>query len=86
MKTSPHARYSHTMLAYDHKLVVFGGAGAYIPAIKMRLSFNDVHIFDTQSELWLKEPEIEGAPGKRMNHAAGILGSMMIVHGGFNTD
>lgn len=46
-KLSPHARYSHTMLKYDRMLVLFGGAGAYLQTIKMRLSFNDVHIFDT---------------------------------------
>ena len=74
------------MLAYDRKLVVFGGAGAYMQTVKMRLSFNDVHIYDTEGEQWLKEAEIEGAPRKRMNHAASILGSMMLVHGGFNTE
>ena len=52
----------------------------------MRLSFNDVHVFDTVEEQWIKEPEIEGAPIKRMNHAASILGGIMVVHGGFNTD
>jgi hypothetical protein len=35
------------MLPYDKKLVVFGGAGGYVTTIKMRLSFNDVQIFDT---------------------------------------
>ena len=55
-------------------------------SIKMRLAFNDVKIFDTETEQWLKEPEIEGAPSKRMSHSACILGSMLVVHGGFNTE
>lgn len=66
--------------------MVFGGAGPYMPAIKMRVCYNDVHIFDTDSEKWLKEPEIEGAPVKRMSHCASILGGFMLVHGGYNTE
>lgn len=69
----PHARFSHTMILNDKKLYIFGGAGPYISSIKMRLSFNDIHIFDTETERWLKEPDIEGAPKKRQNHAAGIF-------------
>ena len=82
----PHARFAHSMILYGRKLVIFGGAGPYISSIKMRLSFNDVQIFDTEKEIWLKEPDIEGAPKKRQNHVAGVLGSVMIVHGGFNTE
>ena len=74
------------MVPYDKKLVVFGGAGTYISSIKMRLSFNDVQIFDTEQEKWLREPEIEGAPRKRMNHAAAMFGGIMIIHGGANTE
>lgn len=29
---------------------------------------------------------MEGAPKKRMNHSAAILGSIMLVHGGFCTE
>lgn len=74
------------MVPFDKKLVVFGGAGTYISSIKMRLSFNDVQIFDTETEKWLKEPEIEGAPRKRMNHAASMFGGIMLIHGGSNTE
>lgn len=74
------------MLPYDRQLVVFGGAGGYVTAIKMRLSFNDVQIYDTDLEQWLKPPEIEGAPRKRMSHSASIMGGFMLVHGGYNTD
>lgn len=74
------------MSLYDNKLIIFGGAGSYIQSIKMRLSFNDLHIFDTLNETWLKEPEIEGAPRKRMNHVACVYGCLLMVHGGFNTE
>jgi hypothetical protein len=34
----------------------------------------------------MKAPDIEGAPRKRMNHTASVMGSLMLVHGGFNTE
>jgi len=74
------------MMVYDRKLVVFGGAGPLMNAIKMRMCFNDIHIYDTDQEKWLKAPEIEGAPRKRMSHCAEILGGFLLVHGGFNTE
>lgn len=73
-------------MIYDKKIIVFGGAGTYMSAIRMRLCYNDIHIFDTESEQWLKEPDIEGAPSKRMSHSSSILGGLMLVHGGFNTE
>lgn len=74
------------MMVYDKKIIIFGGAGAYMPAIKMRMCYNDIHIYDTDAQQWLKEPEIEGAPKKRMSQCASILGGFMLVHGGFNTE
>ncbi len=82
----PAERFAHTMVQYNDKLVVFGGAGTYISSIKMRLSYNDLFIFDTQTECWLPECDIEGAPRKRMNHGCSIMGCLMLVHGGFNTE
>jgi hypothetical protein len=38
----PMERFSHTMVPFENKLVVFGGAGSYVKTIKMRLSFNDI--------------------------------------------
>lgn len=42
----PNPRFAHTMCQYQNKLYVFGGAGPYINSIKMRLSYNDVQVFD----------------------------------------
>lgn len=41
-RNTPKSRYSHTLVSYEKKLYVFGGAGNYIPQIKMRLGFNDL--------------------------------------------
>lgn len=74
------------MISYENKLVIFGGAGPYINSIKMRLSYNDVHIFDPIKENWLKEGDMEDSPLKRMSHSCSIIGSVMMIHGGFNTE
>lgn len=74
------------MVVYDRKLYVFGGAGSYVSSIKVRNSYNDLHVFDTTTNRWLHEPDLENIPRKRMNHAAGLLGCVMLVHGGFSTE
>ena len=57
-----------------------------MPSIKMRMSFNDICIFDIYKEEWNLSVDTEGAPRKRMNHAASIMGCLMLVHGGFSTE
>jgi hypothetical protein len=52
----PDARSAHTFLAYEHYLVVFGGAGPFLRSIKMRMSYNDVFIFDCNTERWWTAP------------------------------
>ena len=47
------------MVTYDRKFYVFGGAGSYISSIKMRNSFNDIQIFNTNTEKWEIEPDID---------------------------
>eukprot|EP00347_Sterkiella_histriomuscorum_P014797 403359488 len=81
----PRFRYYQTMCHYNKKLYMFGGAGPYVNQIKMRLGLNDLHIFDTQSETW-SQASVEGAPNKRYNHAAAMLGSVMIIQGGLFAD
>ena len=54
--------------------------------LKIRPSLNDLWTFDTVLEKWHK---IEGSgirPKKRRAHTAAILGSLMLVHGGQNTE
>ena len=45
------------MVRYKNLLIIFGGAGPYIPSIKMRLSYNDIHIFDMVKEEWAQDAE-----------------------------
>ncbi|CDW80498.1 kelch motif family protein [Stylonychia lemnae] len=82
---TPKYRFSQTMEVFNRKLYVFGGAGTYVNQIKMRLGYNDLHIFDTVSETW-NQANLEGSPQKRYNHASAIFGSIMMIHGGFFAD
>ena len=74
------------MVPYDRKLFVFGGAGHYLSSIKMRMSFNDILVFDTINEEWQILLENELSPRKRMSHSASIMGCIMLVSGGFSTE
>jgi len=75
------------MVAYDdRKLLLFGGAAAYLRALTMRLCLDDLHIFDVSALKWTKVPETDLTAPKRMNHVADTIGCIMLVHGGHNTE
>ena len=74
------------MVTYNNKMVLFGGAGAYIPNLHMMPCFNDIWMFDTDNKKWQK---LEGSgipPKKRMLHVSAALGSVMLIHGGYNSE
>merc|ERR1712176_501155 len=52
MRYVPDARVSHSMTSYKSNLILFGGAGAYMPNLHMMPSFNDLWQFDTTSMVW----------------------------------
>jgi len=74
------------MNIFEDKLVIFGGAGTYMNTIKMRLSFNDMFLFNTKKEKWSRVQEVGQVPKKRMGHVAAVMGGVYLVHGGFNTE
>ena len=47
----PDARTAHSLVAYRSNVVLFGGGGAFIPSIKLRMGYNDLWMFDTQGPL-----------------------------------
>lgn len=84
---TPIARCYHTMFAFNKKyLVLFGGASTSIKSINMRLCLNDVQLFDIEANTWERMPENAYTPIKRMNHVSCLFGSMMVCHGGYNTE
>jgi len=67
--------------------VLFGGSGPFIQEIRLREAFNDLWIWNTdRNEKWVC---IEGkglVPKIRMHHAAAVLGGILLVMGGINTE
>jgi len=54
--------------------------------IKLRVSYNDICVYDTERGEWEEMRELDRAPKKRMNHSAGLMGCLMLVSGGYNTE
>jgi hypothetical protein len=72
----PPARYSHTMLAYESALVVFGGE-------RSAFSFGDVWMFDIPTGSWeFVTPTSSASPPPRFDHTATLVGDTMVVYGG----
>ena len=77
---APSARFDHTASLVDGtKMVVFGGWNG-------DKYFNDVHVLDLQMMAW-SQPEISGPePYPRKGHTATLIGSNLVVQGGFYFD
>ena len=73
---------------YVHKLVLYGGNGPYISHIKSRRAYHDILQFDTVTKRWFEDKrQIKGtAPSKRINHAGDVLGCLLVIYGGFETE
>jgi len=77
---APTARYGHTAnLVGGSKMYVFGGTNglAY---------YNDLYILDLENNAWNKAETTGPAPCPREGHAAILVGTNLVVHGGFNFD
>lgn len=86
----PEGRTAHSLCSYRDCVVLFGGAAAFIKEIGLRMSFNDLWIWNSKScdskKGWRKISEKGSAPKKRMQHAAACMGGIMLVMGGFSTE
>lgn len=67
---------------------MFGGNGPYISHIKSRRAYHDLLQFDTVTKRWFEDKRApKGAlPAKRINHAGDVLGCVLAVFGGFETE
>jgi len=77
---APTARYGHSAnLVGGSKMYVFGGTnGAQY--------FNDLYILDLENNAWNKAETTGPAPCPREGHAAILVGTNLVVHGGFYFD
>ncbi len=64
--SSPSPRSSHSAVAWNSKLVVFGGSG--------RNYSNELFVFDTQTMTWSKEETTGPIPSERWCHTAVVFG------------
>jgi hypothetical protein len=86
--TKPSPRTGHTLTSYRDQVVLFGGAGEFVSSISMRIGFNDLWTFGTESKEkgWNLSNEKGFVPKKRMYHASATLGCVMLVMGGVNPE
>ncbi|CAL8466532.1 g6068 [Coccomyxa elongata] len=70
--------WGHSMVSLGAKLVIFGGYGG--AGAHKRL--DDVLIYDCSTGILRKLQRARPGPGPRMGHAAAIVSSSMLVHGG----
>ena len=80
----PDARANHSLvLSEDGKIYMFGGHGG---ANFQRQAFNDLWMFDCETEKWTEiEPE-NNPPEGRGGHTSFILGTKLYVYGGWNSN
>jgi N-acetylneuraminic acid mutarotase len=72
----PSRREGHSATAVEDLIVTFGGC--YLD----KKCMNDVNVFNTRSNMWVR-PAIDGLPPvEREGHTATIVGSLMYVYGG----
>ena len=75
------------MNGYQNKyFLVFGGASVILKAINMRLCLNDLFMFDTKIKKWEQMPDNKYTPKVRMSHVTSIMGCLMLLQGGYNTE
>jgi hypothetical protein len=86
-QVTPIARCYHTLNVFKNRyLYLFGGASTCIKSINMRLCLNDLFIYDIQLNQWERMKENKHTPGSRMGHTSANYGSMLVFHGGYNTE
>jgi len=74
--TVPQPRSFHTCTAVsNNKIILFGGLS------RQNIHFNDVHVLDTDSMMWLSTG-VEGFAGPRGFHAAAVVGKNFYIFGG----
>ncbi|KAG7367506.1 galactose oxidase [Nitzschia inconspicua] len=83
-KNPPSARSGHACFVWKHFMVIIGG---FFEALKETKWYNDVHVFDLQTEMWMDVPQsrLSVKPEPRSACNVALYGTnKAIVHGGFS--
>ncbi|CAI2386706.1 unnamed protein product [Moneuplotes crassus] len=81
--TQPEPRHGHTAVVYKSNIYVYGGYRRYIESIKIRETYGDLYVFNTNYLRWDKINS-NGEMTYRRNHICEVVGNYMLVHGGLN--
>jgi Domain of unknown function (DUF4110)/Galactose oxidase, central domain len=79
----PTARSGHTAFVWKHFMVLFGG---FYEALKETKWFNDIYVFNMQTQTWMDVPhsKLSSRPEPRSACHIGILPDGAILHGGYS--
>lgn len=75
---APAPRFNHTANLWNKKMYIFGGWNG-------KDFFNDTIVYDLEKMIWNKL-DTYGTPSPRMGHASCVVGSHLIIQGGFYFD
>lgn len=75
----PAARTNHTIVTWNEKLYLFGGTNN-------ETRFNDVWSFDPRTNTWTQLDCIGYIPSPREGHAAAMVGDVMYIFGGRDSE
>ena len=72
----PYLRYGHTVSAYGHLVILFGGRNDKQPC-------NVTWVFNTIARNWCAMPTSGTPPPERDGHTSCIIGDWLYIHGGY---
>ncbi|CAK65878.1 unnamed protein product (macronuclear) [Paramecium tetraurelia] len=74
---------NHSMIAWKHLLIIFGGSGYYDHKMKIRQVYSTLAYFNTQTNQW--SITLESIEPRREHKAALYLGKYMVITGGLDS-
>ena len=78
---NPEARYGHSGVMHNGKLIIFGGKYINLPIL------GDVDVFNLDTKIWSTPPLTSYSKLKlRRNHIAISVGNQMFIHGGIDEE
>jgi N-acetylneuraminic acid mutarotase len=83
-RNPPSARSGHVTIVWKSYMIVFGG---FFEALRETKWYNDVHVFNLQTETWMELPpsRLSAKPDPRSSCNVALYGTdRLIVHGGFS--
>jgi N-acetylneuraminic acid mutarotase len=83
-KNPPSARSGHACIVWKNYMILFGG---FFEALRETKWYNDVHVFNLQTELWMEIPQsrLSVKPEPRSACNIALFGTdKAIIHGGFS--